>query len=139
MDRAGDASARTAHAEGRNYERLDRIRRSAALRRSWPDQAVFQVSIADGPEPTPPLATVTCRLAQIDIWNPNVDPLPQPTDIPTAPDPVKAGMALLRSLRLAIDACVEAGALGRIAGEGLLIAARDELDRVRDRPRDRQS
>ena len=111
--------------------------RTAVLRRSWPPEAAFRVSIADGPEPAPPVAEVLCRLQDILEWNVASDRLPTASAPPVQHDPIRAGTTLLRSLRRDVEACIDAGALDRTIAEGLLLTVRDELERVRLRPRSR--
>lgn len=108
------------------------ILRAAALRRSWPPGAAFRVSVADGPEPCPPLAEVDCRLQDISDWDVSSDRLPPASARPVRLDRLKAADALLRALRINVDACIEAGALDRTIGERLLLTVRDELERVRE-------
>lgn len=111
--------------------------RAAVLRRDWPPETTFRVSIANGPEPCPPAAEVECRLQDIHDWDVANERLPPATTAPVRPDPIRAGTDLLRSLRIDVDTCVDAGALDRTFGEGLLLTVRDELERVRLRPRPR--
>ena len=100
-----------------------------AAGQGWTESEVLEVSVTPGFDGVP-CNRVHCRPADLARWSPDADPLPP--DNPAARHPpgrVAARIRLLQDLRAGVDAAVTASVLGPLDAAGIMLLARDALDR----------
>lgn len=108
-----------------------------AADQEWPAEMPVRVTLSPDPAGGTGWASVRCRLCDLADWDPATSPLPAHVDC-LEPKRTRAGarLACLRGMHEALDLAVEDGAMHADDATGLLLLARDAMDRVsRQRPR----